>query len=112
MQERMQERTQEIMQERMWNIGSPVKILVPPYRILFLPSQQIGRRAVDRAGRQGTGATWLLYGQNPGSAALSWALAHPRAASPWPGLAAWELGQFGGARAGGISAAGTIYKRN
>jgi hypothetical protein len=36
---------------------------------------------------------------------------------PWctPGQVpgpAWEFGQFGGARAGGISAAGTIYKRN
>jgi hypothetical protein len=33
--------------------------------------------------------------------------------TPWqvPGPA-WEFGQFGGARAEGISAAGTIYKRN
>ena len=33
--------------------------------------------------------------------------------TPWqvPGPA-WEFGQFGGARADGISAAGTIYKRN
>ena len=39
---------------------------------------------------QGTGVTWLLHGQNPGLAALSWALVHPRA-SPWPSLGIWPI---------------------
>jgi hypothetical protein len=49
-----------------------------------------GLRVVGRAGRQGTGVTWLLHGRKPGPVALSWALAHP-GTSPWSGLGIWPI---------------------
>jgi hypothetical protein len=58
-----------------------------------------------------TGVAWLLYGQNPGLAALSWALVHPRA-SPWPSLGIWPIRCVALEPVALLSAAGTIYKRN